>query len=168
MELEKGSSYGPDSLERTSAFTLNPFWLDVISSLTSLQFNECFLENEFLPLSPLWYNSTNKPQTPNLHKQGIMVLGDVMDGNLPLEELNALYNVSMNFMDYFSLPLKINDHFEFLEKPMLRSCSIISTFWDTIHGRLVYIGYNEYVISMQHISFFLEILRIEIYLVTSS
>ena len=47
-----------------------------------------------------------------------MVLGDVMDENfsiLPLEEINALYNVNKYFLDYYSL--KINDHIEFLEKP---------------------------------------------------
>ena len=50
-----------------------------------------------------------------------MVLGAVMDGNFnipPLEELNALYNVNINFLDYYRLPLKIHDHFGFLEKPL--------------------------------------------------
>ena len=43
-----------------------------------------------------------------------------MDENfsiLPMEEINALYNVNKYFLDYYGLRLKINDHIEFLEKP---------------------------------------------------
>ena len=50
-----------------------------------------------------------------------MVLGDVMDGNfnfLPLDEINSLYNISMDFLDHHSLRLKINDHIQFHEKPL--------------------------------------------------
>ena len=74
------------------------------------------LEKEFLRATALWFNHRLKLKlNPIGQSKGIVVIGDPLDDSfnvLPIEAIVNIYNVNINFLEYHSIRLMINDFLE--------------------------------------------------------
>ena len=113
-DLEKSFVFGSDFLERITKMASNKFWLDVLKSLKYLWLSNTISNREVILDTPLWYNQEFQfPHRREWLEIGINVVSDLLSCTrvmLSQEELEAIYNIKVYFIDYFNISKKITDY----------------------------------------------------------
>ena len=93
----------------------NKFWSDVFQSWAYVGKELKINSNSDIMQSCLWYNkhiSENQMFLPLWFKKGIYTVGDITDSSgkvLGLVEINAKFNLKVNFLHYFRLRTEIQN-----------------------------------------------------------
>ena len=96
--------------------TSNPFWKDVINSLSVFWQSDAPYHKEFIEYTPIWLNQVFSIQIKREWlSKGISTIADflgTMNVPLTMTQFISKYEVKTNFLEYHSLISKINKHIQ--------------------------------------------------------
>ena len=117
--------YGPDRLDRTTEVIYNPFWLDFINSVKSINKTEIILHRDIIHESPLWFNPNLKINFKKpWYDKGIRKINDLVDTYgkpLELKEFQQKFGVKTNFLEYGRICILLKNFLRFKDFPETKS-----------------------------------------------
>ena len=123
FELYDLFKYGTDFIDRIIELTSNPFWIDVLKSVTIFSAKEDCMYNENLLVSPLWHNPDLRLQIKKEWlERGIHSVWDILDCDrkpYSMSNFELRFNLKTTFLEYGAFCIKIKGYLGHKDQPML-------------------------------------------------